>query len=77
MARRSKPPIPRAAFAARTEAERRWSNDLLDVYATRSVTYAEIVEAITDELSTAATEAEISQHGAGLRLIQRRLKLQD
>ncbi|HEV2630825.1 MAG TPA: helix-turn-helix domain-containing protein [Pseudolabrys sp.] len=77
MPQRSKLPIPRAADAARTEAERRWSNDLLEVYAGRPVTYAEIVDAIDVGLSAAATEAELSQHGAGLRLIQRRLKLQD
>jgi predicted transcriptional regulator len=65
----------RPASAARTEAERRWSNDLLENYSRHPVTYAEIVGGIDEALSVSATDAELSTRGAGIRVIQRRLKL--
>lgn len=77
--RRERAPLDRSATSsadvATNEAERRWSTDLLDLYAGKPVTYAEILEAFDEKLSAAATEAERACPGAGIRLIQRRLKL--
>jgi hypothetical protein len=64
-----------SAHAARVQAERRWSDALLHRYAHQPVTYAEIIELIDPELSSAATAAELSRQGAGLRVIQQQLKL--
>jgi hypothetical protein len=60
---------------ARTAAERRWSSDLLARYSDHPVTYAEIVGLIDETLSAAATDAEVAVRGAGVRFIQRSLKL--
>jgi DNA-binding IclR family transcriptional regulator len=65
----------RAAGAARTEAERRWSSDILERYSRHPITYAEIVDRIDNALSVSATDAELSTRGAGIRVIQHRLKL--
>jgi hypothetical protein len=59
-----------SADAAKAEAERRWSTALFKHYATLPVTYADIVARIDPALQEAATDAELRQHGAGLRLIE-------
>jgi predicted transcriptional regulator len=65
----------RSHSASRTEAERRWSADLLDAYASMPLTYAEIVEAIDEALSRLATDAELARRGTGITIIQEHLKL--
>jgi len=65
----------RSFCASRTEAERRWSSDLLKAYASKPVTYAEIVEAIDEALSWLATDAELAKRGTGITIIQQHLKL--
>jgi hypothetical protein len=64
-----------SADAAKAEAERRWSTALLEHYATLPVTYADIVARIDPALQEAATDAELQQHGAGLRFIERALEV--
>jgi hypothetical protein len=61
-----------AAFAA---AERRWSADLHRQFASKPVTYGEIIGAIDEQMRAAATEAEKRRRGAGLERILRELKL--
>ena len=65
----------RSVDAARVQAERRWSDDLLRQYGGQPLTYAEIVDLIDEDLRSSATEAELSRRGAGLLIIQRKLKL--
>lgn len=67
----------RSADAARTEAERRWSDDLLRKFSSTPITYAEVIEAIDPAFEAAATEAEMHQRGAGLAFILDKLRLQD
>lgn len=61
--------------AARDEAERRWSRDLDERFRSKPVTYAEIIEAITPEIQSTATDAELGRHGAGIAFIIKVLKL--
>lgn len=61
--------------AALVEAERRWSNDLLQAHRVHPVTYGEIIGLIDEELAAAATKAEFARRGGGLHLISRQLKL--
>jgi hypothetical protein len=65
----------RSADAAHTEAERRWSNELFTAYGSLPITYAEVIEAITPEIQSAATDAEIKTRGGGLVFIRHKLKL--
>lgn len=55
--------------AARVAAERRWHTDLHTRFAKSPAIYEHIVIRIDAELRSAATEAEIKQHGDGLNLI--------
>jgi hypothetical protein len=66
---------PRSSDVAAAEAERRWTAMLHDRFASMPVTYGDIVAAITPEIQSAATAAELKQHGAGIAYILRRLKL--
>ena len=74
------PPRPRKPFstpssdAARTAAERRWSDGLLNHFASNPVAYGEAIDRIDDDLRLAATEAELRRHGQGLLTILRRLR---
>ena len=61
--------------AALVEAERRWSNDLLQAYRVHPVTYGEIIGLIDEALTAAATKAEFARRGGGLQLISHQLKL--
>ena len=63
-----------AAFAA---AERRWTDVLHQRFASKPVTYGEIIEAISPDIREAATRAEMNNRGAGLNYILRQLKLAD
>jgi hypothetical protein len=66
---------PRSRDAAETEAERRWTKTLHDRFASKPLTYGDIVAAITPEIRIAATSAELKNLGAGFAYILRRLKL--
>jgi hypothetical protein len=55
--------------AARDSAQRRWDSDVLKRFAGEPGHYARIVDAITPQLSDAATEAELKHRGGGLQLI--------
>lgn len=66
---------PRSRDAAEAEAERRWSGALHKSFAHQPLTYGDIVAAITSEIQTAATSAELKHRGAGFAYILRRLKL--
>jgi predicted transcriptional regulator len=65
----------RSLDAARSAAERRWHDGLLEKFGHMSITYAQAVEAIDQEIREAATDAELKAHGAGLAYIVRRLQL--
>jgi hypothetical protein len=65
----------RSADAARDEAEGRWCRELNDRFRSKSVTYAEIIRAITPDIKDAATEAEFKQRGAGIAYVIKELKL--
>ncbi len=58
-----------SAAAARTQAERRWNNDLIKRYSGDSSGYEAAVEAISPELQLAATEAELCRAGAGITVL--------
>lgn len=73
--RDSSPLPPRSVDAARVQAERRWSDELLRRYGSQPITYAEIVDHIDQDLRSSATEAEVLQRGSGLLTIERKLKL--
>jgi hypothetical protein len=65
----------RSADVARDEAECRWNRDLDERFRSMPVTYSEIVEAITPDIQTAATDAELRCRGAGIDCIVNQLKL--
>ena len=60
---------------ARVEAERRWSCDLHREFGAFEVTFGEIIGAIDAAIQTAATDAELQKHGAGIEYIRQKLKL--
>jgi hypothetical protein len=62
-----------AAFDA---AERRWHKDLSDQFVANANVYGEVIEKIDADLQKAATEAEMRKHGAGIRFILSKLRLQ-
>jgi hypothetical protein len=64
-----------SSAAARDEAERRWSRAITDRFRSTPVTYAQVIEAITVDISKAATDAELQRSGAGCDHIMRELKL--
>jgi predicted transcriptional regulator len=63
----------RSAEAARTEAERRWTEALHKQFAHLPVTYAEIIDCIDTPMREAANDAEIRWPGSGLLHILRQL----
>jgi hypothetical protein len=65
-----------AADAAEVAAERRWTCTLHDNFSHLPITYGEIVEAITAEVRTAATQAEMRKRGAGFEYILHKLSLE-
>jgi hypothetical protein len=67
----------RSADAARTEAERRWTNTLHVQFVHQPVTYGEIVHLIDAAMREAATDAEVRQRGAGIAHILRALRIPD
>lgn len=67
----------RATSAACDEAERRWTSQVQQRFVALPITYAEIIQAITEDMRSAATEAELACRGAGLRYILNQLKLGD
>lgn len=69
------PPIQQGP--AHVAAERRWSTALHEAFASMPLTYGEIIQAITPEIETAATDAELRRRGAGFDYIVTRLKLAD
>jgi predicted transcriptional regulator len=74
------PPAPRNPFspapseAARTAAERRWSEALRIHFVSDPVAYGEAIHRIDQDLRLAATEAELRRRGQGLLTILRRLR---
>lgn len=74
-ARPSFQPGQRSADAARTEAERRWTDAVHRQFARWPITYAEVIEKIDEPMRAAATEAEMRSRGAGLTYVLRQLKL--
>jgi helix-turn-helix protein len=74
-----KPPIregTRPLQAATTAAERRWSTDLTQQFASDPETHAKIIGAIDASLQDKATQAELHKRGAGLELILRDVRRQ-
>ena len=74
------PPRPRNPFgmasseAARTAAERRWSDGLHTHFVSDPTGYGEAIDRIDDDLRLAATEAELRRRGQGVLTILRRLR---
>ena len=58
-----------SSTAARDAAERRWNSELTSYFRNQPTIYSRIVEAIDVKLMNAATEAELSQRGSGLRCL--------
>lgn len=56
-----------SSSAARDAAERRWNDELMSRFRDQPSIYSRIVEAIDVTLLDAATEAELSHRGSGLR----------
>ncbi|MBR1271597.1 helix-turn-helix domain-containing protein [Bradyrhizobium sp. AUGA SZCCT0222] len=60
-----------SAEAAIDSAERRWTAELTNMLASNPKLFGEILDAITDQMKSDATEAELHSAGGGLRLILR------
>jgi len=56
-----------SSTAARDAAERRWNGELMNRFRDQPSIFSRIVEAIDAKLINAATEAELSHRGSGLR----------
>ena len=65
----------RSADAARAQAERRWSDDLFQMFRATPITYGEVIQAITPELQSGATDIELKKRGAGVAHIVQQLKV--
>jgi len=65
--------IPPGA-AAESAAERRWNHDVHNQFASTPSVYGKVIEAITPELSAAATAAELRRRGDGLLYLLRELR---
>jgi hypothetical protein len=61
--------------AALTIAERRWTDQLHQRFASMPITYGEVIEAIDPSMRAAATEAEMRRRGSGLTYILNKLKI--
>lgn len=68
---------PALGDAARDVAERRWNADLTAHYSQQPELYGRIIEAIDRPLSDAATDAELSFRGTGIRHILAELRRRD
>jgi hypothetical protein len=64
-----------SADAARNQAEKRWATKLHEMFADKPVTYGEVIAAVDQAMSTAATDAELARRGAGIDFILKQLKL--
>jgi hypothetical protein len=64
-----------ARDAARDAADGRWLRDVGEKYQQFPTTYSELIEAITDQIQTRATDAELQRRGAGLIYVETQLKL--
>lgn len=60
---------------ARSAAERRLNSALQNAYGATPKSYAEVLDAIDPTMWSAAAEAELHKHGAGLAFILERLKV--
>jgi len=60
--------------AAAAAAERRWFAGLHHLLSPDPVLYGIVIDAIDDSLRVEATEAEMNEHGGGLRVILEKLK---
>jgi hypothetical protein len=69
------PTLPSSRDAALVEAERRWTDELHRQFASKPMTYGEIIAQIDIGIRTAATTAEMKRRGAGLEYIFRQFKL--
>jgi DNA-binding MarR family transcriptional regulator len=59
----------RALNAAENAAERRWTSALHERFASRPVTYGEVIALITPAIQAAATQTEMQKPGSGLNYI--------
>lgn len=64
---------PSSALAAVDSAERRWTAELTKMLASNPRLFGEVLDAITDQLKSDATAAELHKPGSGLRLILQHL----
>jgi hypothetical protein len=60
----------------RTAAERRWSKALHEHFSPSPEVHAEVIGAIDQEMMSAATAAEMNEHGAGITYILEHLRAQ-
>lgn len=72
-----RPPTVRSADAARAAAERRWSHDLWQRFASRADLYASLVDFIDEPIRALATDAELRTRGRGLALLIERYEAGD
>jgi Helix-turn-helix domain len=66
--------VKRSREVAETEAERRWTSALHARFAP-TVTYGQVLELITPQIQTAATEVEVQKRGAGITYVLNQLGL--
>ncbi|MEW6767032.1 MAG: helix-turn-helix domain-containing protein [Pseudomonadota bacterium] len=64
--------VPRLSFGisskqvARDAAERRWNRDLQHQFGSDAKIYGDLIEGVTSEIMTMATDAELKERGAGI-----------
>jgi predicted transcriptional regulator len=64
---------PRFAEVAIASAERRWTTELTEIFKDEPELFGEVLDAITEEMRAAATDAEVRRRGTGLPLIVRQI----
>jgi DNA-binding transcriptional MocR family regulator len=64
---------PSSAQAAVDSAERRWTAELTNMLSSNPRLFGEVLDALTDQMKSDATAAELQKLGSGLRLILQRL----
>ena len=69
-------PDARPHDAAAAAAERRWSTALHDHFSSSPDVYGQVIGAIDQEMQSAATAAEMNEHGAGIACILQLLRAQ-
>jgi hypothetical protein len=65
---------PPSAEVWRVAAERRWTNALNDHFSSSPEVYGEVIGAVDQEMISAATAAEMNEHGAGITYILEQLR---